>query len=119
MTRFERGAGFRRRRSALAITAAVAALGGGLLIAPTSASAAAGCRAVYSVNSWNVGFSGGVTITNLGDPLTSWKLEFDFAGNQQLTQAWGGKYTQSGKHVTITNETWNGSVGTNGTANPG
>src|SRR5512143_3748309 len=88
-----------RRRTVLTVTGGVAALAGGLLIAPTSASAAPGCRVTYAANSWNTGFTANITITNLGDALSSWKLEFDYAGNQAVTNAWNGVATQSGKHV--------------------
>ena len=37
-------------------------------------------------------------------------LTWVYSGNQQLTQSWNGNYTQSGKSVTITNASWNGTV---------
>ena len=104
------------------MAAAVLALGSGLMVLPIGqVSAAAGCTVTYTVsNQWNVGFTvQGITITNLGDPLTSWKLEFDFPGNQTLqSNPWNGTFTQVGAHVTITNLSYNGSVATNASVNP-
>jgi len=113
------GSGGRRRNQVLAVTGGIAAVAGGLLIAPTTASAAPGCRVAYTANSWNTGFTANIVITNLGDAVSSWKLEFDYAGNQAVTNAWNGVSVQSGKHVTINNAAYNGSVGTNATVNPG
>src|SRR5690606_6650980 len=61
--------------AALAAGAVVAA--GVTALTSTAASAAAGCRADYTVtNQWPGGFGGSVTVTNLGDPLSSWNLRW-------------------------------------------
>jgi cellulose 1,4-beta-cellobiosidase len=88
-------------------------------VAVNQASAAPGCRVDYSANQWNTGFTGNITLSNLGDPLTSWQLRWTFAGNQQLNQSWGSTYTQSGQQVTLTNAAWNGSLGTSATTTMG
>ena len=66
------------RRTTRATAAASAALLASLsIVALTNgqASAATGCSVNYSIASqWNVGFSTNVVITNLGSPITSWKL---------------------------------------------
>ncbi|SNY47218.1 cellulose binding domain-containing protein [Paractinoplanes atraurantiacus] len=96
--------------AATAITAAVA----------LPASAAAGCRVAYAVSSqWPGGFGANVTITNLGDPLTSWALVWTYANGQTVTQAWNTALTQSGAQVTARNAGYNGSVATNGTVSFG
>ncbi|HEX8345391.1 MAG TPA: glycoside hydrolase family 6 protein [Actinoplanes sp.] len=106
-------------RGATAV-AAVALISGLGVVAATQANAAAGCRVSYTANSWNTGFTGSINVTNLGDAITGgWRLEFDFAGNQQLTSSWNGVATQSARHVTITNPSWSASLGTNASANPG
>jgi hypothetical protein len=115
---------FRRdRRSGVVRSVAAAGVlvvGAGLLtVVATRADAAAGCRVTYSANSWSTGFTGNVTITNLGDQLSNWTLEWDFAGNQQITQSWNSEFAQSGAHATLKNAAWNGSLPTNGSANPG
>ncbi|WFE24220.1 glycoside hydrolase family 6 protein [Solwaraspora sp. WMMD937] len=114
-----RGAGRSRMRRGLSAAAAVVLGSGVLVVAATQASAAAGCRVNYSVNQWNTGFTANLTVTNLGDPLSSWALEWDYSGNQQITQAWNSEFTQSGNRVTLRNAPWNGSLGTNASVNPG
>jgi len=89
---------------------------GFVAVAAGSADAAAGCRVDYTVNQWTNGFTGNVTITNLGTPINGWTLEWDFAGNQQITQSWNGSYTQTGHHVALRDAGWNAAVATNGTA---
>ncbi|MGC9664966.1 glycoside hydrolase family 6 protein [Planosporangium sp. 12N6] len=113
--------GGRRSRAVrgLAATGAVLAGLGLVTVAATRANAAAGCTVKYTANQWSNGFTADVAITNLGDPLSSWTLEWDYAGNQQITSSWNSTYTQSGQHVTLKNAAWNGSLGTNATVTPG
>ncbi|GLZ00169.1 glycoside hydrolase family 6 protein [Actinoplanes sp. NBRC 103695] len=106
-------------RVVAAAATAVLATGVGL-VAANEASAAAGCRVVYTVNQWSTGFTGSVALTNLGDPITNgWRLEWNFAGNQRITQGWSGTFAQSGQHVTVTNPSWGASLPTNGSVNLG
>jgi cellulose 1,4-beta-cellobiosidase len=114
-----RGGRHPRLRRALAASAALLAGGGMVVVAATQASAATGCRVTYTVNQWNTGFTANLTVTNLGDPISSWDLRWTFAGNQQITQSWSSKFSQSGAQVSLTNEAWNGSLGTNASTNPG
>ncbi|MFI7543943.1 glycoside hydrolase family 48 protein [Actinoplanes sp. NPDC049599] len=110
-----------RYRRGLA-AAAAALLGAGLVVAGSSpAQAAAGCTVVYRVQSqWSGGFTGDIAITNSGDPVTSWRLEYDFPdAAQRVTQGWNGTYTQSGRHVTVANAAWNGTLGTGATISTG
>ncbi|GAA1754942.1 glycoside hydrolase family 6 protein [Streptomonospora arabica] len=94
--------------SALAMSAA--ALGVAL-----PAYAAEGCEVEYSVtNEWSSGFSASVSVTNLGDSLDGWQLEWDFPGDQQVTNGWSGDFNQSGQHVTVSNTSWNGTLDTDG-----
>ncbi|HEU5109116.1 MAG TPA: glycoside hydrolase family 6 protein [Micromonosporaceae bacterium] len=108
------------RRSAVAVTALLAATTAVVLASP-SASAAPGCKVDYTVtNQWNTGFGASVTVTNLGDPISGgWTLEWDFAGNQQVQQGWNGNFGQQSTHVTVRNATWNGSLATGATVSPG
>jgi cellulose 1,4-beta-cellobiosidase len=114
------GGGRPRLRRAVAAAAALLAGGGMVVVAATQASAATGCRVNYTISTqWNVGFTANLILTNLGDPLTSWQLRWTFSGNQQITQAWNSRFSQSGQQVTLTNEAWNGNLGTNASTNPG
>jgi len=99
----------------VAIGALALLLGSGLTVAAVKqASAAAACSVGYTIASqWTPGFQTNLAITNLGDPITSWTLEWDFAAGQQITQLWNGTATQTGAHVSVTNLSYNGSIATN------
>ncbi len=72
------------------------------------------CQVTYTVQSdWGTGFTVAITIENTGSAITSWTLGYSYAGNQTLAQGWSGNWTQSGKAVTVTNASWNGSLGSN------
>jgi cellulose 1,4-beta-cellobiosidase len=113
------GSDNRLRRGVVAAATALALCVVMAGVAVNQASAAPGCRVEYSVNQWNTGFTGNITLTNLGDPLNGWQLRWTFAGNQQLTQSWNAVYAQSGQQVTLTNESYNAPLGTNQTLTPG
>ena len=102
----------RTRKQRLAIGAvAVLGLGGLSVIQALPASAAAGCSVTYRVtNQWNPGFQGDIAVRNVGDAWTSWSLTFSFANGQTVQQGWGGRFSQSGSNVTVSNEAWNGGV---------
>jgi hypothetical protein len=110
----------KRRIIGLLVAAAAAVTAGAGVLTALPASAASGCRVAYTVgSSWQGGFGANVTITNLGDPLTSWSLVWSYAAGQTVTQAWNTTLTQSGSTVTARNAGHNGSVGTNGTVSFG
>lgn len=72
------------------------------------------CAVTYSANSWNTGFTGAVTVTNVGStPINGWTLTWSFAGGQRVTQFWSSTVTQSGSTVTAVNAPWNGSIAPN------
>jgi hypothetical protein len=102
---------------ALGIVLAAAA---GLVATATSAQAATGCRVDYAItSSWQGGFGASVAVTNLGDPVTGWRLSWSFAAGQTVTQLWNGSVSQSGSQVTVTNASYNGSIATGGTTSFG
>ncbi|WP_026122630.1 glycoside hydrolase family 6 protein [Nocardiopsis halotolerans] len=102
-------------RRGLAATSAVV-LGTTLAVTTSSpASAATGCEVDYQLNDWGSGFTANVEITNLGDPVNGWTLEWDFAGNQQVTNAWNGTLTQNGQSVSATNTGHNAAIATDAT----
>ncbi|WP_030489404.1 cellulose binding domain-containing protein [Micromonospora chokoriensis] len=106
----------RRRMTLIASTAAATAtlVTAGLLTSG-SAQAAAGCQVAYSVASqWPGGFTGNVTVTNLGDPVSGWTLRWSYGAGQQVSQAWGATVSQSGGQVSATNVDYNGNLATNG-----
>ncbi|MFI5930480.1 non-reducing end alpha-L-arabinofuranosidase family hydrolase, partial [Micromonospora sp. NPDC051543] len=89
-------------------------------VALPAGAAAAGCSVNYAVSSdWPGGFGANVTITNLGDPVSSWTLTWSYSAGQTITQSWNTTLTQSGAAVTARNVSYNGSIATNGTASFG
>ncbi|GAA5193645.1 hypothetical protein GCM10023322_56130 [Rugosimonospora acidiphila] len=101
-----------RRRLGLVAVVAVAVAAVGVVIAP-AAQASTGCRVDYTVtNQWPGGFGANVNITNLGDPVNGWRLTWSFTAGQTITQLWSGAVAQSGAAVTVTNASYNGSLGT-------
>ncbi|MEV0158409.1 non-reducing end alpha-L-arabinofuranosidase family hydrolase, partial [Micromonospora sp. NPDC050686] len=103
------------------VSAGVALLAStGVVAALPAGAAAAGCSVNYAVSSqWQGGFGANVTITNLGDPLTSWTLTWSYSAGQTVTQAWNTTLTQSGATITARNVSYNGSIPTNGTTSFG
>jgi hypothetical protein len=70
------------------------------------------CSGAYSVlNSWPGGFQGQVVVTNTGSAtLNAWQLRWTFPGSQVINDLWNGSYTQSGGEVTVTNESYDGTL---------
>jgi endoglucanase len=79
---------------------------------PPSSPPPAQLSCAYSVvNSWSGGFQAQVVISNAGtSAATSWTASWTFPGSQQLASDWSGVFTQSGANVTVTNESYNGSI---------
>jgi hypothetical protein len=110
------------RTAKFALVSAGAALlaSAAVAVALPAGAATAGCSVSYAVSSqWQGGFGAGVSITNVGDPVSGWTLTWSFAAGQTVTQAWNTSLTQSGSAVTATNASYNGSVGTNATVSFG
>ncbi len=74
--------------------------------------ATSSCAAAYSVpNDWGSGFTANLNITNNGTAaITGWTVTYAYAGSQTLGNGWNGNWTQSGKTVTVTNASYNGSL---------
>jgi cellulose 1,4-beta-cellobiosidase len=94
-----------------------------VVLAATAAQAAAGCSVQYTIQSqWPGspgGFSVSTNVTNLGDPVTSWTLQWTFTAGQTVAQGWNGNFTTGTQAVTVTNAAWNGTLGTNQSVQPG
>jgi endo-1,4-beta-xylanase len=87
---------------------------------PSSSPAAGGCSASYSiVSQWNTGFQGNVNITNGSTARSSWTVKWTFANGQTITQLWNGTVSQSGSAVTVTNVSYNGTLGAGATTSFG
>ncbi|MBZ3905004.1 MULTISPECIES: glycoside hydrolase family 6 protein [Streptomyces] len=78
------------------------------------------CTVAYTVqNQWSTGFTTAVTITNNSAAKSSWAVKWSYAGNQQVTNGWNSRITQSGSSVTAANETYNGTLATGGSVSFG
>jgi endo-1,4-beta-xylanase len=90
---------------------------------PTSTipSTGSACTATYSiVNSWPGGFQAAVTVKNAGDvPRTRWTVAWTFGSGQSITQLWNGILTQGGSSVSVSNASYNGNLGFNGSTSFG
>jgi endoglucanase len=78
---------------------------------PTSPPPNASCQATISVqSSWNGGFTDTVSVTAGSQALSGWTVSFTWPGDAQITSAWGATAIQSGKSVTLTNASYDGSL---------
>ena len=68
-----------RSRVAIVTAAGVTVAAVAAVTTAPAAQAATGCRVDYGISSqWPGGFGANVTITNLGDPLSGWRLSWSF-----------------------------------------
>ena len=74
----------------------------------------------WSANDWGGAFAANVTIANTSSAaINGWKLEWAFPGNQQITNLWNGKLTQSGQMVTVTDASYNSALPAGGNTSLG
>ncbi|MFF3445456.1 family 43 glycosylhydrolase [Streptosporangium sp. NPDC002721] len=86
-----------------------------MVVTQMPAQAAVACRVDYAVASqWPGGFTGNVTVRNLGDPVNGWRLTWNFTAGQQISQAWNATATQSGTAVTATDAGYNAAIPSGG-----
>ena len=75
------------------------------------------CAVHYAIaSSWSGGFQAGVTITNTSaTAVNGWTLTWTWPDSSEaVTQLWNGSDTQSGTAVTVTNASYNGTIGASG-----
>jgi len=65
------------------------------------------------------GFTATLSVTNLGDALKNWTLEWDFPGDQKVTGSWNTHVAQTGRHVALRNVAHNASLAKGATVTPG
>jgi Glycosyl hydrolase family 48/Cellulose binding domain/Putative Ig domain len=81
----------------------------------SSGGSAGACQVTYTPDQWQGGFTANITIANTGSSaINGWTLTFTFPGDQKITNAWNGVASQSGENVTITNESYNGTLAAGG-----
>ncbi|MFI5914135.1 glycoside hydrolase family 48 protein [Dactylosporangium sp. NPDC051541] len=71
-----------------------------------------GVTATYKIESdWGAGFVASITVKNNGTtPISSWRVAWTWAGNQQIGSSWNAGVTSSGRNVTATNLNYNGTI---------
>lgn len=106
-------------RRGLAAVAAALIAASTIAVVAGQAHAAPGCRVTTEPQRWPTGFTAHLSVTNLGDPLSGWTLTFSFTENEQVAQGWNGHWSQSGRQVSVTNETWNANLPTGASVLPG
>jgi hypothetical protein len=73
-----------------------------------------------AANDWGSGATVNVTIKNNGtSQVSGWLITWNFAGNQVISNMWGGTYTQSGTLVSAKNESWNSTIPVGGAVSIG
>ncbi|MBX6769134.1 MAG: glycoside hydrolase family 6 protein, partial [Actinomadura rubrobrunea] len=92
---------------------------GAVAMAAPQAAAAEACTVSYKVNTWSGGFTATLSVTNLGDALKNWTLEWDFPGDQKVTGSWNTHVAQTGRHVALRNVAHNASLAKGATVTPG
>jgi endoglucanase len=84
-----------RRRTRLrlvAVLGAVLALLATVFLGTVSAQAAQGCEVDYKVTGqWSGGFNANVEVTNFGEPIKNWDLEWTWPDGQSVTDMWNAK----------------------------
>jgi len=61
-----------------------------------------------------------MVITNTGRaPINGWTLNFAFSGNQHITNGWGGRFSQRGNQVTVTDAGYNAQISAGSSVNLG
>jgi rhamnogalacturonyl hydrolase YesR len=115
---------FTASATAAAGTYAVTIIGvNGSLTAPTTIALtvsarppSSSCTVDYVISPQNSSaFGAALTIVNNSSTaLSNWTLTWTFANGQTVTSLWNGNETQSGANVTVTNESYNGSIAAGG-----
>jgi endoglucanase len=87
---------------------------------PTPTSVTPACSVAYTQYDWGSGATVEITIKNNGTTaLKSWTLAWEFPGNQKIGNLWNASYTQNGTAVTVTNNSYNGTISAGGSASFG
>jgi cellulose 1,4-beta-cellobiosidase len=79
------------------------------------------CHVVYTRNSqWPGNFTGQLVITNTSaSAINGWTLKFTYPGDQKITNDFNGTASMSGETATVTNASYNGAIGPNGSVTVG
>jgi len=110
------------QRKVLASVAGTVLVLAGVAVLQQSASAATSCTATGTYSPWTEGsgvggYTASLTVTNTGDPITSWTITSTLPSGQSFTPAgWNATYTTSGQTLTGASQAHNGTLGTGASA---
>ena len=84
---------------------------------PTSNPSAGSCKVSYEITSWFFNcFTATVKIQNQGTtPVKNWAVQWNYSGNQCISNTWNGYALQSGKLVRVACADCNNSIPAGGT----
>ncbi|WP_182873775.1 endo-1,4-beta-xylanase [Microbispora sp. H10670] len=78
---------------------------------PSSSPIGGACSAtIKTINSWGGGFQSEVTVRAGSAPVNGWTVKWSWPGGQSISSLWNGRQSTSGSSVTVTNESYNGSI---------
>lgn len=84
-------------------------------VPPTTTASGGICQVSYVKQEWAGGFTANITINNTGTTaINGWTLTFTFPGDQQATSPWNATVSQTGKNVSLTNLSYNGTISPGG-----
>jgi hypothetical protein len=73
-----------------------------------------------SSSGWVTGYSGQYTIANPGvAPVSGWTLGFTLPAGTSISSLWDGSYTDDGGQVTVTSDSWDGTIQPGGSVTVG
>ena len=76
----------RRLRTVLLAAAGVTAMATAAGVAVVAHASSAGCSVRYTVGTqWTTGFTANVTVTNLGDRVSGWKVGWTYPAGQAVS----------------------------------
>jgi aryl-phospho-beta-D-glucosidase BglC (GH1 family) len=99
---------------------AVLALLATCFLGTVSAQAAQGCEVDYKVTGqWSGGFSANVEVTNLGEPIKNWDLEWTWPDGQNVTDMWNAKDKSKAESAKAAGRGYNAALATGGSTSFG
>ncbi|GIH31392.1 endo-1,4-beta-xylanase [Microbispora amethystogenes] len=82
---------------------------------PTRSPLPGGCSAtIKTINSWGGGFQSEVTVQAGSSAVNGWTVKWTWPSGQSISSLWNGRQSTSGSSVTVTNESYNGSIAAGG-----
>ncbi len=79
-----------------------------------------GGRVVYTMSTWDSGFTADISITNTGSSaINGWTLGFTLPSGQSITSGWNATFSPSSGEVSARNLSYNGTIAPGATVNIG